>query len=168
MLPTCSCKHRRCVFDVIMSLMVWVIHRRYSPMFPNSSAKHRRCYDDAFAYVFYLFSPSNMPMQLNKSDFFFIHDLIRQPQGMWFHLKSLLLICYRQGTILSPWLRQDVTTTSSRHYHYASDASTIFVWRTPKNHWPSPILKINRWMLAESSPICITKYLAKFRRHLPE
>ena len=46
-LPTTSCKHRRCILDVIISPMVWVIHRRYSPMFPNCSAKHQRCSDEA-------------------------------------------------------------------------------------------------------------------------
>ena len=30
MFPTYSCKHRRCLFDVIISPMVWVIHRRCS------------------------------------------------------------------------------------------------------------------------------------------
>ena len=30
MLSTCSCKHLRCKFDVIISRMIWVIHRRCS------------------------------------------------------------------------------------------------------------------------------------------
>ena len=43
----CSCKHRRCIFDVIISPMVWWSIADPSPMFPSCSAKHRRCYGDA-------------------------------------------------------------------------------------------------------------------------
>ena len=93
--PTCSYKHRRCLhglFDVIISSMVWVIHGRCSPMFPNCPATHRRCYGDALLGVFYFFSAfSNTPTE-QKSDLFFIHDLIRQPQGMWFHVKYLIFL----------------------------------------------------------------------------
>ena len=46
MFPTCSCKYRRCIFDVVISPMVWMIHRRCSPMFPNCFAKHWGCYGD--------------------------------------------------------------------------------------------------------------------------
>ena len=30
MFSTCSCKQRRCIFDVVISRMIWVIHRRCS------------------------------------------------------------------------------------------------------------------------------------------
>ena len=40
-------KHRRCLFDVIISPMFWVIHYRCSSIFSTCSAKHRRCYGDA-------------------------------------------------------------------------------------------------------------------------
>ena len=43
----CSCKHRRCIFDVIISPMVWWSIADPSPMLPSCSAKHRRCYGDA-------------------------------------------------------------------------------------------------------------------------
>ena len=43
----CSCKHRRCIFDVIISPMVWWSIADPSPMFPSCSAKHRRYYGDA-------------------------------------------------------------------------------------------------------------------------
>ena len=43
----CPWKHRRCIFDVIISPMVWWSIADPSPMFPSCSAKHRRCYGDA-------------------------------------------------------------------------------------------------------------------------
>ena len=42
----CSCKHRRCIFYVIISPMVWWSIADSSPMFQNCSAEHRRCYGD--------------------------------------------------------------------------------------------------------------------------
>ena len=43
----CSCKHRRCIYDVIISPMVWWSIADPSPIFPSCSAKHWRCYGDA-------------------------------------------------------------------------------------------------------------------------
>ena len=50
--------------------------------------------------------------------------------------------------------------TSSTHHHdtvntspLRPDASPIFVCRTPKDHRPSPILKVHRQLLAYVSPI---------------
>ena len=47
MFSTCSCKRRRCIFDVMLSPMAWWSIADPSLMLPNCSPKHRRCYGDA-------------------------------------------------------------------------------------------------------------------------
>ena len=41
--------------------------------------------DDVFACVLYFLRP--VIHQQDKSDLFFVYDLIRQPQGIWFYVK---------------------------------------------------------------------------------
>ena len=87
MLSTCSCKHLRCKFDVIISRMIWVIHRRCSRTTLLSIGDAMAM----FSPVLYLLHHAAIRQQ-NTSDLFFIHDLIWQPHGIWFHGKSLQLL----------------------------------------------------------------------------
>ena len=115
MFPTCSRKHRQCIFDVIVSPMVWVIHRR-------CYRTALRSIDDAMAMLPPACSISYLHLvirQQNKSDFFFIHDLIRQPQGMWFHVKSLHLLYALHKAL---YHCQDITITPPAHLQYSSVA----------------------------------------------
>ena len=60
-----------------------------------------------------IFTLSPVIHQHTKSDLFFIHDLIQQPQGMWFHVKSLKILN------ASPRHRQYITITSPTHPRYS-------------------------------------------------
>ena len=90
MFPTWSCKHRRCIFDVIISpMMAWVIHRRCSRTVLRSIGDASLRVRNVINLFFYIFTFHPIIRQRNESDLFFIDDLIRQPQGMWFDVKSL-------------------------------------------------------------------------------
>ena len=88
MFPTCSCNHRRCIFDVIVSPIVWEINRR-------CCRTALRSINDALAilspecFIFSVHPEMRTPTE--QSDLSFIYDLVRQPQCMWFHVKSLHL-----------------------------------------------------------------------------
>ena len=108
--------------------IVWVILRRCSPMFSN-------CDGDGSQSVkmFYisLSSPSNLLIhQQNKKYIFVIHDLIRQTQVMWFHVKSV---------------RVRITMTSSSHHHAIVKTALLCSRRMPA---------MLRSQLAQSRPGC--------------
>ena len=135
MFLTCSCKHRRCIFDVIILRMTWVLHRR-------CSRTTRRCYGNVFACVLYfLYPPSNAPTEQNWS--------VLYP---WSHLAVIRYVVQRE--ISPPFMlstrHYNIAMTSSRHQQYAPEA---FVCRTPNDHRPSPILKVHRQLLADVAPI---------------
>ena len=87
MFSQCWCKHRRCIFDVIISRMICVIHRR----FYRTALQNIDNVMAMFSPVCFIFHLHPVIRQQNKSVLSFIHDLIRQPQGMWLHVKSLHL-----------------------------------------------------------------------------
>ena len=121
MFSTCSCKYRWWIFAVIMPLVIWVIHRR-------CSRTARWSIDDAIWRCFRLHALFSISTQKYanssyKSDLFFSHDVIRYPQCMWLHVKSLHFLYTR---------------------HYAIAMTPIFVCCTAKDHRPSPILIVYR------------------------
>ena len=73
MFSTWSCKYRRCIFDVITSRMIWVIHRWCSRTVLWSIGNAMAMFSSVCS-IFYLHP---VICQQNKSDLFFIHDLIR-------------------------------------------------------------------------------------------
>ena len=176
MFPTCSCKNRQCKLDVnlISPNRRWfrwsiVDARRCSRTAlqtigdPMAMFRIRNCINPV-APAFSIFTLEPVTRQQNKRDLFFIFDLMRQPQGMWFHVKSIHLlyalhkaltsICSAQGLdfymlCTRPWHHHDFVKTSPSR----PDAYPIFVCRTPKDHRPSPMLKIHRWLLADVAPI---------------
>ena len=118
MFSTCSRKHRRCIFVVIVPRMIWVIHRRFSPTALRSIGDTMAM----FSPVCSIFHPAIR--QQNKGDLF-IHDLILQPQGIYVVPRKIPppFICYPQGTMPLPCRHKDITTTSLKHNHYAPDVS---------------------------------------------
>ena len=137
MFPTCSCLHRRCLFCVIIPPMVLVIRRRCS----RTVLRRIRDVMTKLRWAHSLFSFNPVIRQQNRSVLFFIHYLIRQSQGMWFHVKSLHLL-YALNKTLYQRHHLVKTSPSSKYHHYARDEFPIFVRRTPKNYRPSTILEL--------------------------
>ena len=98
--------------------MIRVIHRRCSRTISDTM--------EMFSPVCTISYPHPVIRQQNKSDLFFIHDLIRQPQGMLFHVKSLHFLYalhkalyHRHDAVnTSPGHRQDTTITPPTHRRY--------------------------------------------------
>ena len=117
MFPTCLGKHRRCLFDVMISPMVWVIRRRCSPIFATMAM---------LRWAFSIFNLRTVRRQHNKSDLLFIHDRIKEfsshkvcgstPQGT---MPSPG--CHRYDFVKTPpQHRQDITITAPTQARYLS------------------------------------------------
>ena len=89
--------------------LVWVIHRQWSPNVQNCSAKLSLSVRNGLNLII-IFSLSRNTLT-EQSYLFFVHDLSRQPQGMWLHVKSINFL-YALHKVR---LRQDITTTSRLH-----------------------------------------------------
>ena len=99
MFSTCSCKHRQCIFYVIISRMIWVIYRRCSRNVLQSVCNIMAMFSPV-CFIFYLHPSKRHTKYANtKVISLFTHDLIRQPHGMWFHMESLLLYALHKALL---------------------------------------------------------------------
>ena len=130
--PACSCKHRRCIFDVEGLSDLSPMLAEDPELLHEASAMLWRCLH--LCFLFFYFHPVTKGIASLSMTSFGSNKVPRKI--------SPPFICSPQGTIPSPWHRQHITTTLSKHHHYAPDASPIFVSRTPKDYRASSFLKI--------------------------
>ena len=106
MFSTCSCKHRRCIFDVMISRMIWVIHHRFSRTALRS-----------IGVAMMMFSPLCSVIQNTKVISSLAKISFGSHTGTWFDAKSLYFgytlhkaLYHRHNVVkTSPRHRQDIT-----------------------------------------------------------
>ena len=162
MFSTCWCKHRRCIFDVIISQMICVIHRRcYRTALQNIDNVMAM-----FSPVCFISSPPSNTTTEQKWSLLYPWSYSAVTRYAVPCKISPPFICSPQGTIPSPWRRK----TSERHCRDITPLTHLGDHRPTIVDSKSTPLNVSRCSADYSSnhPRCIDENSAKCRWYFPE